>query len=479
MIPKVILEENRDTLLLKIKSLTKMEESPKVEDLKGKFVVHMWIIKFMMACIGGHSKCHHSECGDSKCGNTKSAKTAMSNILAYFVKCKYDSEETQQKVLSGLTENVQLLESVMGVCAILMDTDLFEEWSKQFMEDFHSYCPYTDKSGNVVESPQHSAHAYDTLLIHQFVGMILGVQKAIEKGLTPEWQQYVGFLCINHDLMKMYTFNGRGWPSHCSMGALAIEYFTKSLSKHFNKAQILLLQIIYACHMLFLLPESDDINDVLMWMIPQYLDGIDSDTILNIVESQCTCDHCAKLSDKSVPQRIKNLKEHVGGLRAKLGSKERKIQNLIKFNIIIIEQPDSKYKSPTSSTLEFIKERAGSDSFVYLSDDSSEFTRENVQQWNDDGIMVVIVTNAALTNRALFESKMPERFQQTSVSVMELATITPQTTLIEALREFLAAPGNIHQSTPHKPNGGSQLPPFTETTFPYFWKKITCLEEDY
>jgi hypothetical protein len=457
-----ILVENRDRLKKTINWLIEMDKSPKVGDLHAKFAVHMWIILFFMSCLTG---------------DDESAKTAMSNILVYFVVHKYDSKETQQKVLSGLTENVQLLESVMGVCTILMDTDLFEEWSKQFMEDFHSYCPYTDKRGNVVESPQHSAHAYDTLLIHQFVGMILGVQKAIEKGLTPEWQQYVGFLCINHDLMKMYTFNGRGWPSHCSMGALAIEYFTKSLSKHFNKAQILLLQIIYACHMLFLLPETDDINDVLMWMIPQYLDGIDSDTILNIVESQCTCDHCAKLSDKSVPQRIKNLKEHVGGLRAKLGSKERKIQSSFKINIIIIEQPDSKYKSPTSSTLKFIKERAGSDSFVYLSDDSSEFTRQNFKKWTEAGTMVVIVTNAALTNRALFESKMPERFQQTSVSVTELDT--SQTTLYGAIWEYSNAPGNIHQCTAHKLNGGSQLPPFTETTFPYFWKKITFLEEDY
>lgn len=455
MTPKVILDKSRDTLQEKINSLRKMEKSPKVEDLKGKFAVHMWIILFFMSCLTG---------------DDESAKTAMSNILVYFVVHKYYSKETRQKVLRELTDNKDLLASVMSVCTILMDTDLFEEWSKQFLEDFHSYCPHTDKSGNVVESPQYAAHAYDTLLIHQFVGMILGVQKAIEKGLTPEWQQYVGFLCINHDLMKMYTFNGRGWPSHCSMGALAIEYFTKSLSKHFSDVQILLLQIIYACHMLFLLPESDDINDALMWMIPQYLDGIDSDTILNIVESQCTCDYCAKLSDKSVPQRIKNLKEHVGGLRAKLGSKERKIQNLIKFNIIIIEQPDSKYKSETSSTLEFIKKRAGSDSFVYLSDDSSKFTRQNFKKWTEAGTLVVIVTNDALTNRALFESKMPERFQQTSVSVTELDT--SQTTLVEALREYLASPRNLHQSIPHKPNGGSQLPPFTETMLKHYLGKI-------
>ena len=454
-----ILVKNRDGLQVKINTLNEVEKSPKVDDLRGKFAVHMWIILFFMSCLKG---------------DDESAKTALSNILMYFVEHKYDSKETQQKVLSGLIENVQLLESAMGVCTILMNTDLFEEWSKQFLEDFHSYCPHTDIKGNVVESLQHEAHAYDTLLIHQFVGMILGVQKAIEKRLTPEWQQYVGFLCINHDLMKMYTFNGRGWPSHCSMGALAIEYFTKSLSKHFNKAQILLLQIIYACHMLFLLTETDDINDVLMWMIPQDLESIDSDTILNIVESQCTCDHCAKLSDNSVSQRIKNLKEHVGGLRAKLGSK-RKIQNPQnpnKFNIIIIEQPDLKCKLMTSSTLDFIKERAGSRSFVYLRDDSSEFTRENVQQWTDDGIMVVIVTNAALTDPVGFASKMPERFQQTSVSVMELDTVNPQTTLYGAIWEFLNAPGNLHQSISHKSNGGSWLPPFTETTFQHFWEKI-------
>ena len=471
MTPKVILDKSRDTLQEKINSLIKMEKTPKVKDLEKKFAVHMWIIKFMMDCIGGNSKCNHAECGDSKCGNTKSTKTAMFNILAYFVKCKYDSEETQQKVLSGLTENVQLLESVMGVCTILMNTDLFEEWSKQFLEDFHSYCPHTDKSGNVVESPQYAAHAYDTLLIHQFVGMILGVQKAIEKGLTPEWQQYVGFLCINHDLMKIYTFNGRGWPSHCSMGALAIEYFTKSLSKHFSDVQILLLQIIYACHMLFLLPETDDINDALMWMIPQYLDGIDSDTILSIVESQCTCDSCAKLSHISLQKRVENPEAHVDELLTKLGN--GKIQSPVDIiQNIIIEQPDSKYKSETSSSMDLIEKRAGLSDTVYLRDDSSEFTREKVQQWNDDGKLVVIVTNAALSNSILFKSKMPERFEHRSVRVMELTTITPQTTLVEALREYLAAPGNIHQSIPHKPNGGSQLPPFTETMLKHYLGKI-------
>jgi hypothetical protein len=459
-----ILVENRDGLQLKINTLNEVEESPKVEDLKGKFVVHMWIILFFMSCLTG---------------DDESAKTAMSNILVYFVEHKYDSEETQQKVLRELTDNKDLLASVMGVCTILMDTDLFEEWSKQFLEDFHSYCPHTDKSGNVVESPQYAAHAYDTLLIHQFVGMILGVQKAIEKDLTPEWQQYVGFLCINHDLMKMYTFNGRGWPSHCSMGALAIEYFTKSLSKHFSDVQILLLQIIYACHMLFLLPETDDINDVLMWMIPQDLKSegkdkdkdISSQTILSIVESQCTCDSCAKLSHSSLQKRVENPEAHVDELLTKLGN--GKIQRPVDIiQNIIIEQPDSKYKSETSSSMDLIEKRASLSDTVYLRDDSSEFTREKVQQWNDDGKLVVIVTNAALSNSILFKSKMPERFEHRSVRVMELTTITPQTTLVEALREYLAAPGNLHQSIPHKPNGGSQLPPFTETMLKHYLGKI-------